>query len=121
MDSIHISGIRAYGYIGVLPEEQTLGQWFEVDLTLELDLSQAGESDRLEDTHDYRAIIKTVQELIQTARFKLIEKLAAEIAQRALASGTVDRVRVRVTKLAPAIPNFSGAVSVEISRSGQQM
>ena len=33
-DCIHISGIRAYGYTGLFPEEKALGQWFEVDLTL---------------------------------------------------------------------------------------
>jgi 7,8-dihydroneopterin aldolase/epimerase/oxygenase len=117
MDSLHLAGIRAYGYLGVLPEEQTLGQWFEVDLTLWRDLSAAGASDRLEDTYDYRSIIRATQALIQTIRCQLLETLAAEIAQRVLASGDVEQVRVRVTKLAPAIPDFSGRVTVEITRS----
>ncbi len=30
MDTIHVTGIRAYGYTGYLAEEQVLGQWFEV-------------------------------------------------------------------------------------------
>jgi 7,8-dihydroneopterin aldolase/epimerase/oxygenase len=63
MDCIHISNIRAYGYIGFLPEEQVLGQWFEADVTLWLDLSVAGKSDALEDTLDYRSAIATVQHL----------------------------------------------------------
>ncbi|NEQ10994.1 MAG: dihydroneopterin aldolase, partial [Moorea sp. SIO4E2] len=54
MDCIKLSNIRCYGYTGYLPEEQTLGQWFEVDLTMWLDLSPAGESDDLSDTMDYR-------------------------------------------------------------------
>ncbi|HEY9734659.1 MAG TPA: dihydroneopterin aldolase, partial [Trichocoleus sp.] len=49
-DHIHVTGIRAYGYIGALPEENVLGQWFEVDLTLWLDLAPAGESDDLTQT-----------------------------------------------------------------------
>ena len=116
MDSLHLTAIRAYGYIGVLPEEQALGQWYEVSLTLGLDLSQAGKTDRIEETYDYRAIVKAVQELIQTARFKLIEKLAAEIAQLVLASGNVEQVKVKVTKLTPPIPGFAGNVTVEITR-----
>lgn len=36
-----------YGYHGVFPEENKLGQRFKVDLTVELDLKQAGESDDL--------------------------------------------------------------------------
>jgi dihydroneopterin aldolase len=54
MDCIQLTGIRAYGYTGFLPEEQVLGQWFEVDLTLWLDLAKSGASDRIEDTLDYR-------------------------------------------------------------------
>lgn len=116
MDCIHVTGIRAYGYVGVFPEEQVLGQWFEVDLTLWLSLAKAGESDRLEDTFDYRASIEAIQALVKTARFQLIEKLAEEIAQRVLSLGALDRVRVRVTKLAPAIPDFGGNVAVEVVR-----
>ena len=39
MDCIYLTGIRAYGYTGYLKEEQVLGQWFEVDVKLWLDLS----------------------------------------------------------------------------------
>lgn len=45
-DCIHLQGIRAYGYTGVLPAEQTLGQWFEVNVSLWVDLALAGKSDR---------------------------------------------------------------------------
>jgi dihydroneopterin aldolase len=117
MDSIHVTGIRAYGYVGVLPEEQTLGQWFEVDLTLWRSLSKAGKSDRLEDTLDYCSSIQIVQTLIQRARFQLIETLAEEIAQQLLAQGTVEQVKVHLTKLTPPIPNFGGSVAVEILRT----
>jgi len=116
MDLLHINAIRAYGYVGVLPEEQTLGQWYEVSLALGLDVSRAGKTDRLEDTYDYRAIVKAVQELIQTARFKLIEKLAVEIAQLVLNTDGLEQVTVKVTKLTPPIPDFTGTVAVEITR-----
>lgn len=123
MDSLYISTIRAYGYTGVLPEEQALGQWFEVDLKLDLDLSQAGNSDRLEDTYDYSVTVLAVQTLIQTSRFQLIEKLADAVAQLVLNTDRpallppIQQVQVRLTKLTPPIPNFSGTVTVEISRS----
>ncbi|WAL61603.1 dihydroneopterin aldolase [Thermocoleostomius sinensis] len=122
MDTLNLTGIRAYGYVGALPEEQTLGQWFEVDLTLWLDLAPAGASDRLDDTYDYVAIVQAVQTLIRTIRCQLIETLAAEIAQRVLASDQVAKVaqvRVRLTKLTPPIPDFAGRVAVEITRSRQ--
>ena len=75
MDSIQVNGIRAYGYVGYLPEERVLGQWFEVDLTLWLDLEPAGQSDNIEDTLDYREAIAIVKQLIETAKFTLVEKI----------------------------------------------
>jgi 7,8-dihydroneopterin aldolase/epimerase/oxygenase len=119
-DRLHVSGIRAYGYVGVYPEEKTLGQWYEVDLTLWLDLAKAGHSDRLEDTHDYSADVKAIQTLIKTAQFDLIERLAEAIAHLVLQSPEIHQVAVKLTKVAPAIPDFMGSVSVEITRAQSQ-
>ncbi|MBD2092024.1 dihydroneopterin aldolase [Microcoleus sp. FACHB-1515] len=115
-DCIHLTGIRAYGYTGLFAEEQTLGQWFEINLTLRLDLKQASESDRLEDTYDYGSDVAAIVKLVETSRFKLLEKLAAEIAKIALQSGRVKQVTVRLTKMHPPIPDFTGSVSIEITR-----
>jgi 7,8-dihydroneopterin aldolase/epimerase/oxygenase len=117
MDCIHVNGIRAYGYTGHLPEEQVLGQWFEVDFTVWLDLASAGKTDQLDQTYDYSQSVGAIQNLIQTARCKLIEKLAEDIAAMVLTSAQVEKVQVRLTKLHPSIPNFSGQVSIEIIRS----
>jgi dihydroneopterin aldolase len=92
MDCIHLTGIRSYGYTGYLSEEQVLGQWFEVDLTLWLDLSAAGKSDAIEDTLD-RSIITTVKQLVKTSKFALVERLATVIAKL-----SCDRPRWRKSK-----------------------
>ncbi|MDX2215441.1 MAG: dihydroneopterin aldolase [Oculatellaceae cyanobacterium bins.114] len=116
-DTIQLTGIRAYGYTGYFSEERTLGQWFEVNLTLWTDLSKAGRSDRIEDTYDYRKGVKATQELIRTSKFLLIERLVEAIAEIFLADAEVEQVQVRLTKVAPAIPDFIGQVSVEILRT----
>lgn len=117
MDQIHVMGIRAYGYTGALPEENVLGQWFEVDLTIWLDLTAAGESDDLRQTHDYGSAVKVTQELIRTSRFKLIERLASAIATAVLNTDSrLQQIKVRLIKLTPPIPDFSGQVAVEIVR-----
>ncbi|MFM7425169.1 MAG: dihydroneopterin aldolase [Elainella sp.] len=116
-DCMQINGIRAYGYIGFLPEEQVLGQWFEVDLTIWTDLAEAGKTDRLEDTYDYSQVVPQIQQLIETVKYQLIEKLAAEIAQLVLAAPKARQVRVRLTKPNPPIPDFSGQIVLDITRS----
>lgn len=117
MDSIELTGIRCYGYTGYLPEEQVLGQWFDVDLTLWVDLSVAGKSDRIEDTLDYRNTIETVKKLLKTSKFCLVERLADEIASRILETDKVQQVRVRLKKPSPPIPDFDGMVAIEITRT----
>ncbi len=116
MDCIHLTGIRSYGYTGLLPEEQTLGQWFGVDLVLGVDLSSAGYSDRLDDTVDYRGVITQVKTLIQTSRFTLLERLAMAIADHLLANYPLAQVTVKLTKLAPPIPDFGGQITLELTR-----
>ncbi|MBO9999838.1 MAG: dihydroneopterin aldolase [Cyanobacteria bacterium SID2] len=116
MDSIQISNLRCYGYTGFLPEEQVLGQWFEVDLTLWVDLAAAGQSDRIEDTLDYRAAIAAVKHIISTQKIALVERLAQVIADALLDLDRVEKVRVRLTKPAAPIPDFGGKITVDITR-----
>jgi 7,8-dihydroneopterin aldolase/epimerase/oxygenase len=116
MDRIELSNIRAYGYTGFLPEEQTLGQWFEVDLIIDLDLAPSGQSDNLTDTLDYRGAIETTKTIIKTAKFALVERLATEIAQAILQFERVQQVRVRLHKPAAPIPEFGGRITIDITR-----
>ncbi|MEA5580954.1 dihydroneopterin aldolase [Nodularia harveyana UHCC-0300] len=118
MDCIHLTNIRCYGYTGYLPEEQVLGQWFEVDVKLWLDISAATKSDAIEDTLDYRSVISSIQNLVKTAKFSLIERLVGAIADSILEQcDRVTQVQVIVSKPAAPIPDFGGRISIEITRT----
>ncbi|GAB1540620.1 dihydroneopterin aldolase [Scytonema sp. NUACC21] len=117
MDCIHLTGIRSYGYTGYLQEEQVLGQWFEVDLKLWLDMSKAGKTDAIEDTVDYRSIISLVQDIVKKSKFALVERLATFIADSILeSSDRVTQVQVILTKPAAPIPDFGGKISIDLTR-----
>jgi len=118
-DCLHLSGIRCYGYTGALPEEQILGQWFEIDIKLWFDMTQPAQSDALGDTLDYRPLLAAISDLVQQQRFNLIETLATAILEHCLAPPQVQRAAIRVTKLAPPVPNFTGQISVEMERDRQ--
>jgi len=102
--------------MATLPEEQVLGQWFEVDVTLWLDLSVAGKSDAIEDTLDYRNIISTVQQLVKTSKFALVERLATASQNRYWSP--IWQVQVRLSKPA-TIPDFTGKITIELTRERQ--
>lgn len=116
-DALHISGIRAYGHTGYFAEEQTLGQWFEVDLTIRLDLSVAGDDDELAHTLNYAEVVERVKGLVETSRYRTIERLCAVVSDAVLAFAPVRQVRARLTKVAAPIPGFDGRVAVEMVRS----
>ena len=117
MDVIQLTGIRCYGYTGYLQEERFLGQWFEVDLRIEVDLATAGQSDRIEDTLDYRSVITTVKEIISLSKFDLVEKLAETIITRVLSFDKVQQVELKLHKPGAPIPDFGGKITIELTRS----
>lgn len=116
-DAIHISGIRGYGYTGYFPEEQTLGQWFEVDLSLWLDLSQTGASDDLGHSLNYAEVVERVTTLLETGRFRTIERLNTVILEALLDFPQVRCARSRLVKVAAPIPGFDGRIAVAMTRS----
>ena len=117
MDSIQVTGIRCYGYTGYLPEEQVLGQWFEVDLTLWLDLTPAAKSDDITDTFDYREAIFLVKDIIKNSKFALVEKLVDAIANKILSLDKIHQVQVKLSKPGAPIPDFGGRITLDITRS----
>ncbi|MCS7030682.1 MAG: dihydroneopterin aldolase [Gloeomargarita sp. SKYG116] len=116
-DCIYLHNIRAYGYTGFLPEERALGQWFAVDVKLELSLEKAGQTDDMRDTLDYRQVIQQIRTTIAQERFALLERLAYVLLEQLLAFPLVQSVTLRVTKVAPPIPDFTGQVSIELHRT----
>ncbi|ELS31967.1 MULTISPECIES: ribonuclease HI [Pseudanabaena] len=117
---IYLKGVKAYGYVGYLPEENVLGQWFEVDATLWVDFEKATNNDDIEDTVNYISCIRKIENLTQTHKFKLIERLAGAIADSLLEDTKITQVEVKIIKH-PPIPNFLGSVAVEIVRSRDQI
>ena len=102
-DRIVLEGMQFYGFHGVNPEEQALGQSYLVDLAVELDLSQAGESDRLDDTVSYTHLYRVVQSVMEGESRNLLETAAQAIADQVLAQFPVDAVSVSVKKPRPPV------------------
>ena len=116
MDTIILSGIRALGAHGVLPEEQGRPQPFEVDVELSLDLAPAGRSDALSDTVDYDGLTAQIVKIVEAGGLSLLEALASRIADACKADPRVASVVVTVKKLRPPVPVDVDHVAVRIER-----
>ena len=86
------------GRHGVHPAERELGQRFEIDMKLGLDLSQAMTSDALADTVDYGRLYAIVREEVEDDEYQLIERSAGAMVRRPLAELPITSVLVRVRK-----------------------
>ncbi len=116
MDRIVVERIVCYGYHGLLLEEQSLGQEFQVSLELGLDLSNHLH-DQIDHVPDYRSAVSIVEEVMYGKSCRLLETLASRIADKLLTIDKVIEVTVEVRKPNPPIPGVQGGVSVIISRS----
>lgn len=115
-DLILLSGVRATGFHGVLPEERATGQEFVVDLELSLDLAVAAATDRVAATVHYGELAEAVVAAVEADPVDLIETLAQRIADVALGYDLVDCVVVTVHKPSAPIPVPFGDVAVRIER-----
>lgn len=137
-DVIALRGLRALGRHGVLAEEKTRAQPFEVDLDLEVDLRRAGQSDALADTVDYGAVADAVRAVVEGDHSDLLEHLAERIAgaalraagsgagaaRRAAGSGAgpeVTGVTVTIRKLRPPVAVDMDSAGVRIHRRSQDL
>lgn len=116
MDLIKVTGLRALGVHGVLPEEKVRAQPFEIDLEMSVDLRGSGVSDDLDDTVSYADVIESVERVVTHERFELIERLAQRIAEVCRADERVTGVVVEVRKLRPPVAADVRHVSVRITR-----
>lgn len=108
-----------FGRHGVHDSERAEGQDYLIDVECRLDTSRAAASDRLEDTVDYSALIRSIQEVASRKSFFLLEALGEAVAAQALVYPTVETVRVAIYKPALATDDLK-AVGVVVERGRNQ-
>jgi 7,8-dihydroneopterin aldolase/epimerase/oxygenase len=94
--TIELTGLLVHGFHGALDWERERGQNFLFDL--ELEVGDAGSSDKLEDAVDYRNVAACVKEVSDRRAYHLLEALATAVADELIARFPIERVSVRVRK-----------------------
>jgi dihydroneopterin aldolase/D-erythro-7,8-dihydroneopterin triphosphate epimerase len=114
VDRIFIRDLALRCIIGIYPEERREKQDIVINVEMHCDLSEAGKTDDLNHTVDYKTIKKAILKLVEDSRFQLIEALAENIAGIALSDERVHQVIVTVDK--PGALRFAKSSAVEITR-----
>ena len=116
-DQIRVTGIKAFGYHGVLPHEATEGQDFIVDLLITLDLRAVSLSDDLRETINYADLAQIAHDNIVGERVQLIERLAGRIAEEiSSAYSQITSVSVTVHKPHAPVAVVFDDISVTITK-----
>ena len=100
--AIEIRGLTVFAYHGVHPEGRENGQNFVLDVWLQCPPSRADETDELADAVNYSAVCDRVVQLATGGPYRLLERLAALIADDLVERFGVTHARVRVAK--PDVP-----------------
>lgn len=116
MDIIHIKKLEVFANHGVHPEENTLGQKFVISADLFLDIREAGTTDDLTKSVHYGQAACLIKEVCEKATFKLIERLAEEIAKALLLKFPIEKVSVVVEKPWAPVKLPLETVAVEVVR-----
>lgn len=120
MDLLRLRGLEFYGRHGTELWEKQNGCRFRVDLELGADFSVSAQSDRLQDTLDYRVIYSRARHVVERESHNLIEKIAGRLVDEMFRTFGVDHVTVRVAKTEARIGGLNQAVEIEIARSRAQ-
>lgn len=116
-DRIDLRGLTVRGHHGVFDAEREQGQYFVVDVSLDLDLAPAGASDEIRDTVHYGDLAQALAGVVSGEPVRLIETLAGRLAEVCLADDRVRAAEVTVHKPAAPIPLMFADVSVTIVRT----
>jgi dihydroneopterin aldolase len=115
--TVGLRGLEVFGRHGVHTAEREAGQPFVVDVEVELASAAAAASDDLADTLDYAALADAVARIVGGPSVALLERLAAMIADAALADPAARAVTVTVSKPQVALPHRVEASVVTLRRS----
>ncbi len=115
-DRILVRDLRLWAHVGVLESERQLGQWFELDLELGVDLSAAALGDDLAASLDYARAITALQRQASQVQVQTLEHYSELIfACLEQLYGPVP-MGLELRKCRAPVPGFRGSVAVRRRR-----
>jgi dihydroneopterin aldolase / 2-amino-4-hydroxy-6-hydroxymethyldihydropteridine diphosphokinase len=117
IDRIELRGLRLMTIIGVLDHERQGAQPLELDITMHVDLTDACQSDELDDTVNYGDMCETIEKVAAQQHDLLLERFAGRVAEAVLEQPRVEAVDVVVRKLRPPVASALETSGVAIHRT----
>lgn len=111
---IHLRGVRIHAYHGVMPQEQSVGADFIVDLRVGCSIEHAIETDNVENTISYAELYNIVEAEMQKPS-KLLEHVAGHIARAVeRAFPEISSIDLTITKVNPPMGADCSGAGIEL-------
>ena len=97
-DSIVIKNIEVPCLIGINPDEKINPQSIIINLKLFTSFGKSSQSDQIEDTVNYSALVKSIKEFISKSKYNLLETLGDRLAKKILENKKIKEVEIELIK-----------------------
>lgn len=114
-DRVFVRGLEFEASHGYTAAERRSTRRFRVSFTLRTPLAAPAASDRLAETVDYRRVCELAVRVGTESTFKLLERLAAAMAQAIQEAYPRAELTVELEKLAPPCPGCPESCGVEMT------
>ncbi len=111
---ISLEGLEFHAFHGVYPHERESGNWFEVDIAVDTDFTEAARHDELSGTVNYETLYRIVKEemerpsrLLETVVYNIINDIMRELP-------AVSKAEVRLSKVNPPIGGKCKKASIHV-------
>lgn len=98
MDTIFLKEVKVETRLGVPDWERLSPQTIILDIELAMPHSRSCETDAIDDTIDYGAIVQRMRQTLAEQSFKLVEALAEHLCQLILKEFGTPWVKIKVSK-----------------------
>lgn len=112
---IKIKNLKLRTIIGVHKWEESVDREIIINAEIATNLTQSLQSDNIDDTVDYDFVITKIKNLVETNRFKLIEKMAQSIMDSILEDPRISKCKLEIDKV--GIFDYVDSVSVTLEQN----
>lgn len=112
---IKIKNLRLRTFLGVYDWEKNHDREIIINAEITTDYNNSLETDEISDTLDYSVLIAKIKTLVAQKRFKLIEKLAAQIMKKIMEDKRIKKCTLEVDKVGvvEGVESFSVTITEE--------
>ena len=117
MGLVKLEGMEFFAYHGFYDEEQKIGNKYNVDLSIQLDLLRPAQSDKLGDTINYEELYKVVRDEMRIPS-RLLEHIAYRVCDRILeVFPPIREIEISISKFNPPLGGICKSATIVFKTS----